>query len=420
MHGYELFIGLRYLKAKRKQTFISVITSFSIIGIMLGVMALIVVLAVMDGFGHEIREKVLGTHAHIILNKYGSGIKDYRAVIKEVEGVPGVKAAAPFVSAQVMLSGSGGVAGAVVRGIDPVLERKVSRLQQSIIAGSLSTLDRAADVGTQSPGIIIGKELAKQLGIFLDDPVTVISPLGDMTPVGMAPRVKRFRVTGIFEYGMFDYDATFAYISLPRAQEFLRIGDVATGIEITVKDIYQAGVIAQRIEGRMGPGYNAKDWMTMFKSLFDALRTERTLMIILLSLIVGVAAFNIITTLIMVVMEKHRDIAILKAMGARRGSIMRIFVFEGFIVGVVGTLLGVVFGFLIANNLRAIAGVLERLLGFKAMPGDVYFLSRLPSRIDPLDVAIVIGVAMGISLLATIYPAWKAARLDPTEALRYE
>ena len=418
MFRYEFFIGLRYLKAKRKQTFISVITGFSIIGIMLGVMALIVVLAVMDGFGYEIREKVLGTHSHIILNKYGSGIKDYRTVIKKVAQVPGVKAAAPFVSTQVMLSGNSGAAGSVVRGIDPVLERTVSRLQQSIIAGSLNSLNPDADA--RQPGIIIGKELAKQLGIFLNDHVTVISPLGDMTPVGMAPRVKRFTVTGIFEYGMFDYDATFAYISLPRAQEFLRIGDTATGIEITIQDIYQAHIIAERIEAAVGPGYTAKDWMTMFKSLFDALRTERTLMIILLSLIVGVAAFNIISTLIMVVMEKHRDIAILKAMGAKRGSIMRIFVFEGLIVGVVGTGLGLVFGFLIANNLRAIAGLLERLLGFKAMPGDVYFLSRLPSRIDPLDVAIVVGVAMGISLLATVYPAWKAARLDPTEALRYE
>ncbi|MCJ7664405.1 MAG: FtsX-like permease family protein, partial [Desulfobacterales bacterium] len=290
--------------------------------------------------------------------------------------------------------------------------------QKSIREGDINSLNRNA--GGRLPGIIIGKELAKNLGVFLDETITVISPLGDMTPVGMAPRVKRFKVTGIFEFGMFDYDSTFAYISLPSAQEFLRIGDAATSIEITVKDIYQAGVIAERIEDTVGPGYYAKDWMTMFKKLFSALKLEKLMMFILLSLIVGVAAFNIITTLIMVVMEKHRDIAILKSMGARRSSIMKIFVFEGFIVGLVGTFLGAVFGLLIAHNLGAITGLLERLFGFKAMPGDVYWLSQLPSRVDPLDVVIVIGVAMGISLLATLYPAWKAASLDPTEALRYE
>jgi lipoprotein-releasing system permease protein len=418
MLPYEFFIGLRYLQAKRKQTFISIITFFSIFGIMLGVMALIVVLAVMDGFGHEIRDKILGTNAHIVLNKYGSGIRDYRDIIKQVKGVPGVVAAAPFVSAQVMLSSQEGVAGAFVRGIDPALERKVSNLQRSIIEGDIHSLNQNSE--ERVPGIIVGKELAKQLGVFLNDSVTVISPLGDMTAVGMAPRVKRFRVTGIFEYGMFDYDSTIAYISLRCAQDFLRIGDAATSIEITVDDIYQAGAIAERIERQLGPTYYARDWMTMFKKLFSALKLEKLMMFILLSLIVGVAAFNIIATLIMVVMEKHRDIAILKSMGARRSSIMKVFVFEGFIVGLVGTFLGAVFGLLIAHNLGAITHSLERLFHFKAMPGDVYWISSLPSRVDLMDVAIVLGVAMGISLLATIYPAWKASSLDPTEALRYE
>jgi lipoprotein-releasing system permease protein len=418
MLPYELFIGLRYLKAKRKQTFISIITLISVCGVMLGVMALIVVLSVMDGFGYEIREKILGTHAHIFLYKYGGGIGDYRNVIKQVEGVPGVVAAAPFASSQVMLSSRGGVAGAFLRGIDPPLERKVSTLQQSIQEGDINSLNR--DAGGRFPGIIVGKELAKNLSLFLDDTVTVISPQGDITPVGMAPRVKRFQVTGIFEFGMFDYDSTFAYISLPSAQEFLRIGDVATTIEIAVKDIYKAGVMGEQIREELGSAYYTKDWMEMNQKLFSALKLEKVMMFILLSLIVGVAAFNIISTLIMVVMEKHRDIAILKSMGARRGSIMKIFVFEGFIVGVIGTLLGTLFGLLIAHNLKAITGLLERMFGFKAMPGDVYWISQLPSRVDPLDVIIVVGVAVGISLLATIYPAWKASSFDPVEALRYE
>jgi lipoprotein-releasing system permease protein len=419
MLPYELFIGLRYLKAKRKQTFISIITLISVFGVMLGVMALIVVLSVMDGFGHEIREKILGTHAHIFLYKYGGGIEDYREIIRQVEGVPGVLAAAPFASAQVMVSSRGGVAGAFVRGVDPPLEAKVSRLQQSIKEGAISSLNRDAE--GRFPGIIVGTELAKNLSLFIGDTVTVISPLGDMTPVGMTPRVKRFQVTGIFEFGMFDYDSTFAYISLPSAQEFLRIGDVATTIEIAVKDIYKAGAIAQRIKVELGSNaYYTKDWMEMNSKLFSALKLEKLMMFILLSLIVGVAAFNIISTLIMVVMEKHRDIAILKSMGARRGSIMRIFVFEGFIVGVVGTFLGTLFGLLIAHNLKAITSLLERLLGFKAMPGDVYWISQLPSRVNILDVLVVIAVAMGISLLATIYPAWKASSFDPAEALRYE
>ncbi len=418
MFPYELFISLRYLKAKRKQVFISIITFISILGVMLGVMALIVVLAVMNGFQHEVKEKILGTNAHILLLRYGGGIEDYHGVMKKVEGVPGVHAAAPFIYSQVMLSSKGGVAGAVLRGIDPSCEGKVSSLPQNIKEGSINSLNR--DVGGRLPGVILGRELAKNLGCFLDDPVTVISPLGDVTPLGMAPRVKRFRVTGIFESGMFDYDSTLAYISLSSAQRFLRIGDVATAIEIRVKDIYKARIVAERIERELGFPYKARDWMEMNKNLFSALRMEKRVMFILLSLIIGVAAFNIICTLIMVVMEKSRDIAILKSMGAKRLSIMKIFIFEGLIIGVVGTFLGSLLGLLIACNMEGISSFVERLFGFKILPGDVYYISQLPSRVDTLDVIIVICVAMGISLLATVYPAWKASSLDPAEALRYE
>lgn len=418
MLPYELFVSLRYLKAKRKQTFISVITVISILGVMLGVMALIVVLAVMNGFEHELREKILGTNAHILLLRYGSGIEDYYDVIKKVEGVSGVWAAAPFVYSQVMLSSKGGVAGAVLRGIDPSSEGKVSSLPQNIKEGSISSLNKDKTGGL--PGIILGRELAKNLGAFLDDSVTVISPLGDVGPLGMTPRVKKFQVTGIFESGMFDYDSTLAYISLASAQRFLRLGDVATAIEIKVKDIYEARAIAERVERELGFPYRTRDWMEMNRNLFSALRMEKRVMFILLSLIIGVAAFNIICTLIMVVMEKNRDIAILKSMGAKRSSIMKVFVFEGLIVGIVGTFLGSVLGLLIALNMEGISNFVERMFGFKILPGDVYYISQLPSRVDSLDIIIVICVALGISLLATIYPAWKASSLDPAEALRYE
>ncbi|UCC66718.1 MAG: ABC transporter permease, partial [Deltaproteobacteria bacterium] len=268
MLPYELFVSLRYLKAKRKQTFISVITIISILGVMLGVMALIVVLAVMNGFEHELREKILGTNAHILLLRYGGGIEDYYDVIKKVEGVPGVRAAAPFIYSQVMLSSKGGVAGAVLRGIDPSSEGKVSSLPQNIKEGSISSLNRDKTGGL--PGIILGRELAKNLGAFLDDPVTVISPLGDVGPLGMTPRVKKFQVTGIFESGMFDYDSTLAYISLASAQRFLRLGDVATAIEIKVKDIYEARAIAERVERELGFPYRTRDWMEMNRNLFSA------------------------------------------------------------------------------------------------------------------------------------------------------
>jgi len=415
---YELFVSLRYLKAKRKQAFISVITLISILGVTLGVMALIVVLAVMNGFQYEVREKILGTHTHILVMRYGGSIEDYYGIVKRIEGVSGVVAAAPFVFTQVMLSTRGGVAGALLRGIDPVSEGKVSTLPETIKEGSVSDLTDYDD--DTLPGIILGKELARTLGAFLNDPVTVVSPLGEVTPLGTTPRVKRFKVTGIFEAGMFDYDSTLAYISLRSAQRFLRIGDVATALHVKVKDIYKARSIARNIEGELGFPYRANDWMAMNKNLFSALRLEKRLMFILLSLIVGVAAFNIICTLIMMVMEKNRDIAILKSMGAKRSSVMKIFVFEGLIIGVVGTFLGVVCGLLIAANIDAIADVVERLFGFKVFPKDVYYISQVPSRVDGLDVLVLVCVALGISLIATLYPAWKASSLDPAEALRYE
>jgi lipoprotein-releasing system permease protein len=270
------------------------------------------------------------------------------------------------------------------------------------------------------PGIIVGKELAKNLGIFLYGPISIVSPTGMVTPMGMVPRMKRFLVVGIFDSGFYEYDSTLAFVSLKDCQEFLNMGDLVTGIEIRVNDIYKADAIAKAIERKIGFPYWARHWMEMNKNLFAALRLEKRVMFIILSLIVLVAAFNIITTLIMVVMEKNKDIAILKSMGATAKSIMKIFILQGVIIGVIGTLLGALGGITIALNLSKISLFVENLLGIKILPGDVYYLSELPSRINYGDVAIIIVGSLAICFLSTIYPSWRASKLDPAEALRYE
>jgi len=406
---YELFISLRYLKAKRKQTFISIITLISILGVALGVMALIVVLAVMSGFEYELRSKILGANAHILVYRYGGELEGYRSLVKKIQGIEGVSSASPFIFTQVMVTSEVGVSGAVLRGIeegsDPFLERHM-------VEGRIEALREGE--------VILGRELAKNLGVFPGDYVTVISPKGRISPLGVTPRTKRFKVGGIFQLGMYDYDSTFAYISLKQAQRFLGLGDVVTAIEVRVKDIYAARRIARKIEDLLGPSFVARDWMEMNRNLFSALRMEKRVMFVLLSLIIGVAAFNIVGTLIMVVMEKTRDIAILKSMGATRRSIMKIFVLEGLIVGVVGTALGTAFGLLLALNVEKASQWIERVFGFEILPADVYYITQLPSRVDPVDVVVIVVVAIGLSLLATLYPAWKASSLDPVEALRYE
>jgi lipoprotein-releasing system permease protein len=270
------------------------------------------------------------------------------------------------------------------------------------------------------PGIIIGKELAKNLGIFLYQPIGILSPTGTVTPMGMAPRMKRFLVVGIFDSGFYEYDSTLAFLSLKDSQEFLNMGEQVTGVEIRVNNIYKADVIAKAIERKLGFPYWARHWMEMNKNLFAALRLEKRVMFIILSLIVLVAAFNIITTLIMVVMEKNKDIAILKSMGATSGSIMKIFILQGVIIGAIGTLLGAAGGITVALNLSKISVFVENLLGVKILPGDVYYLSELPSRIHYGDVSIIIVGSLVLCFLSTLYPSWRASKLDPAEALRYE
>ena len=414
---YEWFIGLRYLKAKRKQTFISIITLISIIGFALGVWALIVVLAVMSGFEKTLKEKILGTQAHLVVLKTNQeGMDQYEEVVKEVEQVKGVVSATPFILSQVMLSSESNVFGVVLNGIDPDRVGKVIELAHNMKAGRLQDLKAEGE----SPGIILGVELAKRLGVSINDPIQVISPLGTMTPMGMMPKMKRFRVVGIFYSGMYDFDNTLAYISISSAQKFLNMDSRVTGIEIKTDDIYKVKKIGKEIRQKLGFPFWTRDWMEMNRNLFSALKLEKVAMFILLVLIVLVAAFNIISTLIMVVMEKNKDIAILKSMGAPSKGILKIFLIEGGVIGVVGTFIGTITGLAAALNLEKVSGFVEKLLGFKFLPSDVYYIDKLPSQVNPTDVAMIVITAILISLLATLYPSWRASRLDPAEGLRYE
>ncbi|MCK8600576.1 lipoprotein-releasing ABC transporter permease subunit [Desulfoferrobacter suflitae] len=412
--NFEFFVSLRYLLAKRRQTFISLITFISIAGVAVGVTALIVVLAVMNGFQRDLRDRILGITSHIVVGRFDATIADYPKVIDEIKQEPGVTGASPYVYTQVMLSSGRGVSGALLRGIDPGTAGEVVNIQKDMIRGNLTDLEEPSDISAEesSPGIILGVELANNLGIHQRDWVTVISPTGRLTPIGQTPKSRLFQVVGIFQSGMFEYDNTLAYISLKAAQQFLGIGDVVSGVEVRVTDIYAAQTIAKRLRARLGPSIWVRDWMQMNRNLFSALKLEKVVMFIILTLIVLVAAFNIVSSLIMLVMEKTRDIAILKAMGATTASIRKIFVLEGIMIGVSGTILGLIGGF-------GLCAVLKK-YRFIELPRDVYYISTLPVHLEGFDVAVIAFSAIAISLIATLYPSRQAAKLEPAEALRYE
>ncbi len=436
--GYELMVGLRYLRARRKEAFISLITVISVVGVMIGVMTLNIVLAVMTGFEEDLRDRILGFNPHIVVISYAGAIHDADAVVQKVRDTPGVTAAAPLVYSQVMLTTGQGVSGVVVRGVPPQDDAAIVDLKAHLTSGSIDRLgadfevavhagdepppdkktDRGKGGGKSEPstttlsGVIIGQELAKQLGVEIGDPVSVVSPIGTPSPVGMIPKVKRFAVAGTFDSGMFDYDSSLIYMSLADAQRFFGLGDAITGIEVRVDDIYGAQDVARRIEERLGTPFRARDWMEVNRNLFLAFKLEKVVYFIVLLLIVLVAAFNIIATLIMVVMEKRKDIAILKCMGATNRSIARIFMLKGAIVGTIGTLLGVVGGY-------AGCWILAR-YQFVELPKDVFYVSTLPVRVYGENFLVVALASVTICLLATIYPARQAAGLAPVEVIRYE
>ncbi len=421
--SYELFISLRHLKAKRSQKFISLNTWISVGGVALGVMALIVVIAVMSGFGKDLRDKILGTNSHVVVtNITRTGMEDYEAIIEKVKKAKGVNAAAPFILNQVMLTHGGNAMGVVVRGLDPELEAGVSDLKKNLVQGSLEMLGGPAK-STGKPrraGIILGKELARRLGVQRDDVVSMVAPASRVTPMGLIPKIKLFKVVGFFESGMFEYDSNLAFISIYSAQKFFSMKGKVSGIEIRVEDIEQADQVAAEIQQSLGFPYYARDWMQMNKNLFSALRLEKIVMFIILILIILVAAFNIVSTLFMVVMEKNKEIAILKSMGASRSSIMKIFSYQGLIIGIVGTAVGCVGGFTVVPNLNEIVGFIETLFGITAFPSDVYYLDKIPSDIQYFDSFLIVVFSIVICFLASLYPAWRASRLDPVEGLRYE
>ena len=424
--SFELFISLRYLRAKRKQVFVSIITFISIAGIFLGVAALIIVLAVMNGFETDLRNKILGINSHIVLMKFSGVMKDYPKVMNEIADVEGVVASTPFIYTQAMLKSGSRTSGVVLRGMSVDTAPQVinlGKMQEGgihYLSGKIQSIPGLPTDASLSPGIVIGKELAKNMGLSLFDPISIISPMGISTPMGMVPRMKKFILVGIFDSGFYEYDSTLAYISLKDCQEFLNMGEDVTGLEIKVNDIYHANVIAKSLERKLGFPFWARHWMELNKNLFAALKLEKRVMFIILSLIVLVAAFNIICTLIMIVMEKNKDIAILKTMGATSESIMKIFIYQGMTIGVIGTLLGCLGGLSVAFNLEKISVFIENLFGFKILPGDIYYLSQLPSQVNYLDVLIIITGTMLICFLSTIYPSRRASTLDPAEALRYE
>ena len=411
---YELLVGLRYTRAKRRNHFISFISLTSMAGIALGVAALIVVLSVMNGFQQELRERILAVVSHVQIAGSGNRLPDWPAVVARVAEHPRVVSAAPFVNAQAMLAAGSAVRGAVVRGVLPADEDRVADIGRHMRAGELASL---------RPGewhIVLGAELARALGLVRGDKVTLIAPQGQVTPAGVIPRLRQFTVTGIFEVGMFEYDSGLALVHLEDAQRLYQMDSAVSGVRLKLDDLFAARSVARELMAKLDPALYATDWTRSHANFFRAVEIEKRVMFIILTLIVAVAAFNIVSTLVMLVTDKNADIAILRTLGASPGSVMQIFIVQGALIGVIGTLIGVAGGVLLGLNVDVVVPAIENALGFKFLAKDVYYISDLPSEVLPGDVATIGGVSLLLSLLATLYPSWRASRVNPAEALRYE
>lgn len=413
---FELFVGLRYTRAKRRNHFISFISMTSMVGIALGVAALIVVLSVMNGFQHELRSRILGVASHLQISGANNALSDWQSVAEFVRGQPEVQANAPYIMAQGMLSFGQAVQGTIVRGVLPEQEDKVAEIGQHIRAGRFDALKPGGF------GIVLGADLALALGVGINDKVVVMAPQGQFTPTGMVPRLKQFRVVGIFQVGMYEYDSALALIHLQDAATLYRMGDKVSGLRLKLDDLYRAPQVSRDLGLKLGPqgNYYISDWTEQHANFFRAVQMEKRVMFVILTLIVAVAAFNIVSTLVMAVTDKRADIAILRTLGASPHSIMRIFIVQGALIGVIGTVMGVVGGVLLALNIETVVPLIEQVFGIQFLAKDVYYISDLPSELQWSDVTVITSMSLVLSLLATLYPSWRAAKTNPAEALRYE
>ncbi len=409
-----LYIGLRYTRAKKRTQFISFITLTSVLGIALGVTALITVLSVMNGFQDELRQRILGMTAHATISGRNGQLQDWSLLKQKIKNTPHIQGMAPFVRGQVMLNFDRRVSGSVLRGILPDQESQVSDVGNKMKLGNLSSLTAG------SFNIVLGKELANYLGVMPGDKVTVISPQVNSTPAGIIPRLRRFTVSGVFEVGMYEYDRNMALVNMQDAAKLFRLRDSVSGLRLKLDDIFYAPIISKQLANQLYPDYRVSDWTRAHSNFFRAIQTEKRVMFIILLLIVAVAAFNIVSTLVMVVTDKRGDIAILKTQGLSNSAVMGIFIVLGCVIGIFGTLLGTVGGVLLALNVETIVPAIEQLFGIHFMSAEVYYISEVPSKLDWNDVYQIAGVAFLLTLIATLYPAWQASRVNPAEVLRYE
>ncbi len=409
---FERMVAFRYLRARRPEGFVSVIAIFSLLGIALGVATLIIVMSVMNGFRADLMGRILGLNGDLGVYGETGSLGDFAAAVQKVRQVPGVTAAIPMVEGQVMATTDAGASGALVHGIRPADLRALRLVSQRIIAGSLA--------GFGDDGVAIGYRLAQRLGVGVGGRVTVISPQGTATVFGTMPRIKTYHVAALFDVGMYEYDNSFIYAPLEAAQLFFRLPRAVSDLQVYVADPDRADAAASRIAAALGGKVRIVDWQQANSSLFNAVEIERNVMFLILTLIIVVAAFNIISSMIMMVKDKGRDIAILRTMGASRGMILRIFMLSGASIGVVGTVAGLALGIAFTRNIEAIREAVQNIVGVNLFSAEIYFFTRIPARIDTGEVATVVIMALVLSFLATLYPSWRAARLDPVEALRYE
>jgi lipoprotein-releasing system permease protein len=411
---FEYFVGLRYTRAKRRNHFISFISMTSMAGIALGVAALIVVLSVMNGFQKELRSRILGVASHVQLAAFEGGLSDWKRIADLAGKNSEVTGAAPYINAQGLLSFDQTVQGALIRGVQPDLENRVADIGNSMKKGSLDALKPGGF------GIVLGSELARNLGVRMDEKVTVIAPQGQVTAAGVMPRIKQFRVVGIFEVGMYEYDSGLALLHLADAQRLYRMEDKVTGVRLKLADLFAAPRVSLQLGQTMPADVFVTDWTRSHANFFRAVQIEKRVMFIILTLIVAVAAFNIVSTLVMAVTDKQPDIAILRTLGASPASIMKIFIVQGALIGVIGTIVGVVGGVALALNIDVVVPFIEQTFGVQFLAKDVYYISDLPSDLVWSDVVVIAAVSFGLSLLATLYPSYRASRINPAAALRYE